>query len=487
MKYRRIVLIFFIVLVGASVIYALMDHRRVTTSSEKAYQAYLKGEEYYYRLYTNEALDQFEEAIKFDPNFAMAHARAAWIYRSRNNSEAYEKSKLKAMSLLDKIKEKERLVINLGFARAEQKSSDVEKYGSQLMAKFPDSFEALEYQASKSFDASDFRTAIEWINKIVEKYPNHAPSYNLLGYSYFNIGEYDKALENIDKYSSLAQDQANPHDSYGEMLLYLGRYDEALAQFRMADSIKSGLYFVVGHIGAVYMAKGMYRDAIGAYLKAGELSPNKETRADIKSQVGLCYLQSGQVDKGVGILQENVTEAPRHLRSHAILGGVFADLGRMDDALIQLGIVKSLTIEEMANWKDRMQNEDMARSAEYYLEAKIEMAKGDYSVAIDRYGRILGMMTPPNPDREYLVKSMADALLKANKGDSAVAILSGLLKFNPNSSINLLCLSEAYRQLGQKNAMHDALTRYLSVMKDADEGIPEVAQATTLSQQAKNR
>jgi len=478
MKYRRIVLIIFIVFVAASIIYGLMDHRKVTTSSEKAYQAFLKGEDYAYRLYVREALDEFERAIKLDPNFAMAHARAAWLYKSFNNNEAYEKSKIRALSLLDKVKEKEKLVINLGFARADQKTMDIDAYASELLKKYPNSLEALEYLTAKYFDERNFSQAVEQINKIIEKYPDHAPSYNILGYSYFYLGEYDKALASIDKYSSLAQDQANPHDSHGELLLYLGRYDEALTQFRMADSIKPGLYFVISHIGATYRAKGMYRDAIGAFLKAGELSLNKENRANIESDAALCYIESDQPDKAIEILNEIVEEMPDHLRSHAILGGIFADQGRMEDALIQLGIVKSLTAQALVSPQGKMMGEVSTKSAEYYLAGKIAMAKGDYMDAAGKFGWIADGASMP--DRAYFASFMADALMKAQKPDSAITILSEALKINPNSEICLRYLADAYGQVGQTKAQREILTRYLAVMKDADDGLKPVKKALAL-------
>jgi tetratricopeptide (TPR) repeat protein len=486
MKYRRIVLIIFIVLVGASIIYGLMDHRRVTTTSEKAYQAFLKGEEYSYRLYLKEALEEFERAIKLDPNFAMAHARAAWLYKSFNNDEAYEKSKTKALSLLDKLKEKERLTISLGFARSEMKTAEVEKYAAELIKKYPASLEALEYLSGRFFNEHKFPEAIEQINKIIANYPDNAHSYNMLAYSYFYIGEYEKALANIDKYSSLAQDQANPHDSHGELLLYMGRYDEALVQFRMADSIKPGLNFVISHIGATYRAKGMYRDAIGAFFKAAELSLNREMRADIESEAALCYVEMNQLDKAAEILQEIVNEMPDHLRSHAILGGVYAEQGRLEDALIQLGITRSLTNQVMSSTTGKMLDEGSIKSGEYYLEGKIAMAKGEYMDAAGKYGWIVDNMSLP--ERGYFAALMADAFIKVQKPDSAIVVLTKALELNPNSEICLRHLANAYGQQGQKEAQRETLNRYMTLMKDADEGLPRVTEAlATLNQLNNNK
>jgi tetratricopeptide (TPR) repeat protein len=476
MKYRRIVLVVFIILVGASIIYGLMDHRKVTTSSYKAYQAYLKGEEFSYRLYLKEALQEFEQAVKLDPNFAMAHARAAMLYDAFNNSEAYKKSRDRAIDLLDKVKEKEKLIINLWFARVDKRQSDIDKYAAELTAKYPNSLEALEYRAGRYFAERNYSLAIEWIQKLIDKYPEHAPSYNILGYSYFNQGDYDKALANIDKYSSLAQDQANPHDSHGELLLYLGRYDEALVQFRMADSIKPGLSFVLSHIGMVYRAKGMYRDAIGAFMKAADLSLNKEIKFELKSDIAITYHLMQQEDRAVEVLRETTEEMPENLKAHAVLGGLFAGRGQMEDALIQLGMVKSITSRMMASQEYGMLEKGSIESAEHYLAAKIAMAKGEYMDAAGEFRWVINHQAI-GPDLGYFIGFEADALLKAQRPDSAITVLTRALSFNPNSANCLLMLGEAYRQTGQKESQRGALIRYLAVMKDADEGLPDVRNA----------
>jgi tetratricopeptide (TPR) repeat protein len=480
MKSRRIIMAIFIVLVAASIIYGLMDHRKYTTSSDKAYQACLRGEEYMYRLYQREALDEFEQALKLDPNFAMAHARAAMMYKSFSRDAEYEAAKQKALGQIGRLKEKERLLINLWFAQADRRQGDVEKHSAELIKKYPNSLEALEYETDIFFRDRKFSEAIGQIEKLIEKYPNHAPSYNLLGYSYFYVGEYDKALASIDKYSSLAQDQANPHDSHGELLLYMGRYDEALTQFRMADSIKPGLHFVMEHIGSVYRAKGMYRDAIGAYLKAAELSLNRETKANIEASAAVAYFESGQTEKAVEVLKETVAREPENLRSQAILGGIYAEKGRMEDALIQLGVVRGLTAQMLSSPAYKSVPAVNIKSAEQYLAGAIDMAKGDYRAASEKFSQLAREMSPS--DNLLYASLWAESYIKAQLPDSAIAILTDALTRNPNNERCLRTLAQAYGQAGKKDAQQSVLTRYLTVMKDADEGAPGVQIASAMMQ-----
>ena len=92
--YRKGILIFFAVLVGASAIYALMDHKEVTTSSDEAYKAYQRAQDYENKLYSVEAMMEYEKAVQSDPQFAMALAKlAAYHMELKNNKDEYEKLK----------------------------------------------------------------------------------------------------------------------------------------------------------------------------------------------------------------------------------------------------------------------------------------------------------------------------------------------------------------------------------------------------------
>jgi tetratricopeptide (TPR) repeat protein len=476
MKYRKIVLIVFIVLVGVSLIYALMDQRTVTTSSEKAYQAYLRGEDLIYRFYQQEALQEFENATKLDPNFAMAYARMAMLYKNFDRQKDYLDAKTRALSLLDRVKDKEKIIINLDFAQADERKADIDKYTKELVDKFPDSFDAHEFLSSKYLSEQNYDKVIEENLILLKKKPNYLQSYNLLGYAYFYKGDYDKALENIGKYSDMAPDQANPHDSHGEILLNMGRYDEALAQFRTADSIKSGLYFVVSHLGDTYAAKGMYRDAIGAYLKARDLSPNDRMKAQMDANVAMCYVYSNQPEMAIGILQEALAKVPDDLKCNAILGAIYSRNGKMDDALVQLGVVKGIVarFKIPANTTDK--NLRATLGAEKYLAGAIAMDKGEYAAAATNFDCVY--QTAMSSDKILFSSFLGNALLKAGLSDSAITVLTNALKLNPNSSFCLHSLAAAYGAVGQKAAQRDVLMRYLSVMKDADDGNSNVDEAS---------
>ena len=475
MKYRSIILLGFVVLVGISLIYGLADHRTVTTKSEKAYDAYLRGKDFSYRLYMNEALQEFERATQLDANFAMAYASMALIYKDRDRKNDYEAAKAKALSLLNQVTDKERILINLGFARADNRHDDLVKYTDELLKKYPESFEAHEFLSGKYFGEKNYDKAIDENLIILRKDPNHAVSYNLLGYSYFYKGEYDRALQYIEKYSKMAEDQANPHDSHGEFLLDLGRYDEALVQFQKADSIKPGLSFVMSHIGDTYLAKGMYRDAATTYLKARELWPAEIFKAGMDDNVAWCYILMGQTDKASALLAEVVSRVPDDVKANAFIGRIYADKGKIDNATAQLVVLRNIIKKYNETHPGASLDKVPAAKADDYLTGRIAMAKGDFNGAIDSFKKMCAGVGLP--EKMLFTSQLGEAYVKANMPDSAIDVLTSALKDNPNDSFCLKILAEAYKMNGQKEAEKGALLRYLNVMKDADDGLPSLREA----------
>jgi tetratricopeptide (TPR) repeat protein len=477
MKYRNIVLIAFVVLVGVSLIYGLADHRTVTTTSEKAYEAYQKGKDYSYRLYESEALQEFERAAQLDPNFAMAYASMAMLYKNRDRKNDYETAKAKALSLLNQVTDKERIQIDLGFAGADNRHDDMVKYADELLKKYPQSFEAHEYLSGKYFTEKNYDKAIEENLIILKKDPNHVVSYNLLGYSYFYKGEYDKALQYIEKYSKLAEDQANPHDSHGELLLDLGRYDEALLQFQKADSIKPGLSFVMAHIGDTYFAKGMYRDAADTYLKAKDLWPAESFKAEMDDNIAWCYILRGQLDKASALLAEVVSRVPDNIKAYDFIGAIYAYQGNIDNAKAQLAVIKNIIKKYNETHPGGSMEKVPPDKGQDYLTGRIEMAKGDFKSAIDSFKKMCGGIGLP--EKTYFTSQLGEAYVRANMPDSAIDVLTNALKDNPNDGFCLKILAEAYHLNGQKEAEKGALMRYLTVMKDADDGLPSLREANT--------
>ncbi len=472
--YKKAVLIIFGILVICSAIYALMDRRPVTTSSDKAYKAYEKGQDYNNKLYFKEALQEYERAIKLDPQFAMAHLRAAGLYWEFDKNDEYKEARGKALALIDKVKDIERIQILLGIAEIERNTENTKKYSSELLDKYPDHFDAVHYLSMRYFGEGKYEEAVDANLRLLKINPGYALAYNQLGYIYYFQGEYDKSLESLKKYAEIAEGQANPHDSQGEILMNIGRYAEALEQFQIADSIKPDLFFVVSHIGDCYASTGLHRDAIGAYMKAGELARNDRYLIEQKIKIASCYYYMDKLQDAIAILEEEVDNAADNLALQAELGGYYVHSGNIEKALVQLGIVKGLTAKSTAN-ESNPDSVQKIPPIQLTLEAKIATERGNYDEAIVLYKQVLEQLSKHNALSTE--RRLAEVYTKAARPDTAIVIFNDILRRNPNDALCLLRLADAYEASGMKNEQKETLQRFLRVAKDADENVRFVREA----------
>jgi len=473
--YKKIILISFVILAISSALYALMDRRPVTTSSDQAYKAYQKGVEYSNKLYFKEAMHEYERAVKLDPQFAMAQMKVAGLYKEFERNAEYEESKSKALALLDKVKDIERLQILLAFARLDENKKDYEKYSSELLDRYPDNFDAVQYLSSRLFNEGKYRESEEVALKLINIDPDYALGYNILGYIYFYLGEFDKALEYLKKYQEKAAGQANPHDSMGEILMSMGYYDKAMNEFLAADSIKPNLDFVIAHIGDCYAAKGMLRNAVGAYMKAVELSRNRLIQVDQLIKIARCYYYMDKPQEAIAVLEEAVEDTPDNVWLQGYLGVYYSIQPDPEKALVQLGIVKGLAARSQAEGEYPDSVENSIPLIQLYLEARIALARDDYDEAIKKNESILAQLKPFSSGATW--RRMADIYILEGQPDTAIALLNRALSWNPNNGLCLKSLADAYKLKGMKKEQADALERLLAVCKDADENLTTLREA----------
>ena len=197
--------------------------------------------------------------------------------------------------------------------------------------------------------------------------------------------------------------------------------------------------------------------------------------------IAMCYLENSQFDKAASTLEEAISRVPDDLRCNGLLGAAYVEQGKMDDALVQLGIVKGIAARLKVPQDTTDKNLAQMMGAEHYLIAKIAMSKGEYSTAITNFENLYNQSMVP--DRVFYAAFLGGALVKAGLIDSAIAVMTGALKDNPNSNFCLRALANAYGLAGRRDAQKETLARYLAVMKDADDGNPFIDQAAVRLEQ----
>lgn len=224
------------------VVVAPEESRRLAVAgpvNPEAYEAYLKGRFYFYKLsreHLDTAEEYFELGLQKDPNYALAYVGIADTWAARGDTgilppgEAFPKAKtaaLKAMELDDTLAEAHTCLANLRFC----------------------------YEWDWDGAEAEFQRAIELK-------PNDADLRFYRADFLISMGRSEEAMTDVER--ALGLDPLNFffQGFFGWHLLYLHRSDDAVTQLRKTLRMESN--FPAAHMGlwGAFYQKGMYEEAL---------------------------------------------------------------------------------------------------------------------------------------------------------------------------------------------------------------------------------
>jgi len=185
------------------------------TVNAQAYDLYLRGQAYLYRLTkrgTEYAVQLFEKAIELDPRYAAAYAGCSCAY-----GQMYQ-----------------------WFAREERYRDKAQEL----------SFKALMYDS------------------------NLSEAYTAMGLSYFIWGKFDEAMASVRKAIELDADDFIAHWTLGRIHFSTGQLEQAIDYFQRVIDIQPGFYVAYMDLQQTLRGLGRVEEAAAASRRVLELMPN---------------------------------------------------------------------------------------------------------------------------------------------------------------------------------------------------------------------
>jgi tetratricopeptide (TPR) repeat protein len=216
----------------------------ITTSSPEARALYLEGRDLVERLKGTEAHFKTDQAVKKDPQFALAWLQ--WANTSGTAAE-FQNGMDKAVANASHASEAEAKFIRAAEAGARSRPADQERLLAELVTQFPSDPRIQAQVGLVAFGRQDYDGAIRSLSRAVELDPKFTLPYNQLGYAYRAQNKNAEAEKTFKKYAELLPDDPNPHDSYAELLMRLGKFDESIAEYKKALQIDP--YFQSAYVG----------------------------------------------------------------------------------------------------------------------------------------------------------------------------------------------------------------------------------------------
>ena len=222
--------------------------------------------------------------------------------------------------------------------------------------------------AANAFKRKDYVAAISELNSDLEKAPNHAQSFFLLGKIYevatFPNGKYlSKMAYNYQKYIDLKPKgyradyaklkTAQYFISVGLMQQNTELLDKAEQYLKSLDQNSNEVRMA---LGAIYLDKKNFNQAISEFEKSANLQPN-ELRLKYNS-LGLAYIKTGKYGNAETVLKLATQIEPENKFAHNNLGFTYLRLKNFEGA--KLEFQEALKIDP--NYKNAQDNLDWLNS-----------------------------------------------------------------------------------------------------------------------------
>ena len=256
----------------------------VASASVAAYRAFTTGVEARSNERNGDARALFKDAVRLDPEFALAYVHLAEVDKHEGRIRESSLSLRMAAQHLDRMPERDAVLVRADLARDAGQLDEAEQLLEGLVARYPDTEQAWSKLAMSGWDLDPGRTAAH-LGRAVVALPYSPAMQNLYGYALLNTGRFEDGIRTFETYVKLRPSEPNALDSLAEGHLMTGHISEALANYEAA--INRGFDSHGGKAWTLAVL-GRYREAL---VETAAASTNlglarSTTRAFLLSRVG---------------------------------------------------------------------------------------------------------------------------------------------------------------------------------------------------------
>ena len=211
---------------------------QASTSNVEAYRHYQLGVDYGRRYLTTDAVRELEEAVRLDPQFALAELRLSDQYRLQGDLRRSNELAIKVAENQSRLPRYEQLTLQvLKASRSRDPEAEIAAR-EQLVSEFP----------RQSIDRGILASALGGMGKGDQAHallqegmaldPKNEDLLNFGSYGLAFEGDFTGALAANDSYQAVRPGDPNPLDTRGDILFIAGRDDEAVAAYRKVLELK---------------------------------------------------------------------------------------------------------------------------------------------------------------------------------------------------------------------------------------------------------
>ena len=497
---------------------------KITTTSPEAYKYYSEGRKYHIDGEYRKSIPLMEKAIAIDPGFAMAYRSLGASYSNLGYSAEHKKNWQIAFELSDRASDRECYIIQGDFYRMSEKTYDkaFEAY-NKLLAIYPDDGigngnSAILYASLEEWDKAIERNEMSIKNKDDSIY-----SYSNVADEYMAKGQYEKAKEAPELYIKTFGDNFSMRWELGLINLCQGKYDSALLEVEKALTLSPNNNNVLWLRGYIYLCRGDSSQAEKDFQGLLD-SEEKTSHLDGRGGIASLYLLQGKFEEAKRHLELAIEEA-KTLNAwgyepgfHLSLAYNYLRTDNFEEALkecdkawaiasenelldyqrISLFFKVNIFLEmnqidkaqqvaiELKSMIEKQLNQKLMRMSDI-LAGMVELRKNNSSQAIEYSNRAISSMLfqcAVNGEQGLYLDCLAQAYYKSGDVDKArqeyekiTSLTVGRTAWGDIYAKSFYMLGKIAEQQGDKARARQNYQKFLDLWKDADPGVPEVADA----------
>lgn len=455
---------------------------QVTTHSLSALQQYAEGSELWHKGKYLAAGTLFKAAIATDPDFAMAHAALGNAYYSfiYNQPEDGQKEYEKALALVGRTTDRERMMIEAHYALNRNHENEAERLVNAYLARYPD-------DATMRFDyANLLRThkrqaeAIEQYNQALRIMPDYTHAYIGIATAYKNEGKYTEALQAYAKAFEIDPQwltAGNIGREYGFTLVANGESDKAEQVFTGMLANPATRESAMRSLAFLDLYRGQYKSAKNRARQSQELlgeHPAPLSAARIHLLLGI--VADGQGDaaeekRQLDAAAAELADIQEKVIFGAMVGDAYARAGHAEQAQKIAALIEPL--------EDKNNSEQAA---------PVDVLKGEIASLAGQHDAAIALFAEADKasNTGYTIEAVAYGYQRAGDLDHAIAAYEFLLGA-PERALGWepqqrwvearYTLAEDYAARGDRQKARATLEALLKLWKDADPDLPLLKRA----------
>ncbi|MEE9271161.1 MAG: tetratricopeptide repeat protein, partial [Candidatus Krumholzibacteria bacterium] len=484
----------------------------LTTASPQAYRHYVAGVLAREEVREEEAIRELEHAVRLDSTFALALFELARATPFKVASDRARSFAERAWELRTRLGLKDRLRLDAYRQRLDWRIQDALSTYREMLSRWPDDREVLGDLSALLSWYWYSNEAIQVAERGLALYPDDLGFGSRYGQALASMGRLEEALEWSQVYIKRHPGTANAWDERGLRFLSLGLPDSAETAFRQALKIGPGFPESMGY--SAYCRGNLDRaiEIFERILRESDLSPEERIRLIIPTGgwPGLAQLhaETGRFSKALELFEEarqDVSGLDSEISLDTSRNRLLLRMGRAQEVL---GWAEALAKRSKTRFTRRevirararalvaLESLEAARSAVTELlplekqygglvrflvrkvTADIALAEGNPKKALASLNemRRQGVPTGGLHDIEWR-EAMARAHQLAGRSDEAARVHKELLRIYGGHALSHYELGKIYEEMGRPADAVSAFTKFLEMWSEADEGLPQVADA----------